>query len=102
MPKHFTKVTEDFACEFCYRVVNGNGYTNHCQHCLYSKHVDHLSPGDRSADCHGMMIPIGLTIKNGRYVIFHRCSKCNKITRNKTSPKDNPEKLITLSTKPIK
>lgn len=102
MPKHFTKVDEDFICEFCGRTTKGTGYTNHCPHCLYSKHVDELYPGDRQSKCQTLMKPIGLQIKSGRYIIFHQCLLCQKITRNKAAPEDNQEKLIELSQKPIK
>lgn len=39
-PKNFTRVIEDFICENCGTEVKGNGYTNHCPKCLWSKHVD--------------------------------------------------------------
>ena len=29
--------------------MKGNGYTNHCPKCLWSKHVD-INPGDRGAN----------------------------------------------------
>ena len=102
MPKHFKKVDEDFICEYCYTVVKGSGYTNHCPQCLMSKHVDELIPGDRKSDCGGLMKPIATQIKSGRFIIFHRCTKCNKMTRNKAGKKDNQEKLIALSSKPVK
>lgn len=102
MPQHFKKVTEDFICEFCYRVVAGNGYTNHCPHCLISKHVDELIPGDRKSQCGGLMKPIAAHIKSGKFIVFHRCSKCNKMTRNKAGKTDNIEKLVELSAKPVK
>lgn len=102
MPPHFKKVTEDFICEFCFRLVRGDGYTNHCPHCLMSKHVDLLTPGDRTSDCGGLMKPIATQIKSGRFIVFHRCTKCNKMTRNKAGAKDNTEKLIELSSKPVK
>lgn len=102
MPKHFKKVDEDFVCEFCYSVAKGDGYTNHCPTCLMSKHVDELIPGDRKSQCGGLMKPIAAQIKSGRFIIFHRCTKCNKMTRNKAGKKDNQEKLIELSTKPVK
>ncbi|MCX6816394.1 MAG: RNHCP domain-containing protein [Candidatus Beckwithbacteria bacterium] len=102
MLKHFTKVDEDFICEFCGQITHGTGYTNHCPNCLYSKHVDDQFPGDRASKCQTLMKPIGVQIKNGRYIIFHQCHLCRKITRNKTDPEDNKEKLIELSTKPIK
>ena len=102
MPQHFIKVTENFICDHCGAKVIGTGYTNHCPICLYSKHVDELIPGDRSANCGGLMKPIGLQIKSGKYILFHQCQTCQKITRNKTAPNDNQEKLIELSTKAIK
>lgn len=96
--KNFIKVTEDFICEFCGTIIKGTGYTNHCPVCLYSKHVDELIPGDRASNCLGLMKPISLQIKSGKYILFHQCQTCQKITRNKTAPNDNQEKLIALST----
>ena len=52
--KKFIKVKEDFVCEHCGAEVKGDGYTNHCPKCLWSKHVD-VHPGDRAAECGGMM-----------------------------------------------
>ncbi|MFH0943295.1 MAG: RNHCP domain-containing protein [Candidatus Beckwithbacteria bacterium] len=101
MPRHFIKVREDFFCAHCRQPVWGNGYTNHCPHCLYSKHVDELIPGDRNSPCLGLMKPIGLQIKSGKYIIFHQCETCGKITRNKASKNDNHEKLIKFSTHPL-
>ena len=100
--KNFIKVKEDFVCEFCYTRVSGDGYTNHCPECLYSKHVDELTPGDRSAKCAGLMKPIASQIKSGKLIVFHQCLMCQKITRNKTARNDNQEKLIELSSKPVK
>ena len=102
MPKHFKKVAEDFVCEFCYRVVKGDGYTNHCPNCLISKHVDELIPGDRKSNCGGLMKPIASQIKSGRFIVFHRCTNCNKMTRNKAGENDSVDLLIQLSTKPVK
>jgi len=48
------------------------------------------------------MKPIGLQIKHGKYILFHQCQTCHKITRNRTGKNDNQEKLIELSAKPIK
>ena len=56
MVKRFSRLIEDFICEHCNNPVKGNGYTNHCPYCLYSKHVDE-DPGDRAATCHGIMEP---------------------------------------------
>ena len=60
--KRFSRRTEDFTCEHCGTKVKGNGYTNHCPQCLYSKHVD-INPGDRLSDCGGLMEPIDIEQK---------------------------------------
>ena len=52
--KTFQRCPEDFECGNCGHEIEGNGYTNHCTACLWSKHVD-VNPGDRAADCHGLM-----------------------------------------------
>lgn len=94
--KKFNRRTENFVCEHCGTKVIGNGYTNHCPNCLYSKHVD-INPGDREADCGGLMEPVSLELKNGDYIITHRCTQCGHIRKNKTSPDDNFEEILKLS-----
>ncbi len=94
--KQFTRTREDFVCEHCGAKVKGDGYTNHCPHCLYSKHVD-INPGDRSADCGGLMEPVGLELKDGKYVLVHRCSKCGFIRRNKVVEADDFNAVLELS-----
>lgn len=96
--RKFTKKVEDFVCEKCGTSVNGDGFTNHCSKCLWSKHVD-INPGDRSATCGGMMEPVGLEIKSGEKVIIHKCENCNHIKRNRISEKDSPEEIIAISQK---
>jgi len=54
----FKKRKEDFFCENCGENVSGDGFTNHCPKCLWSKHVD-VFPGDRKGSCNGLMKPIG-------------------------------------------
>ncbi|MBR6751902.1 MAG: RNHCP domain-containing protein, partial [Alphaproteobacteria bacterium] len=44
--KQFVKRVENFTCAHCGAEVFGNGYTNHCPKCLWSRHVDN-NPGDR-------------------------------------------------------
>ena len=94
--KKFSRRTENFICEHCGTKVIGNGYTNHCPNCLWSKHVD-INPGDRAADCGGLMKPDAIELKNGEYTIIHRCTKCGHTRRNKTSPDDNFEEILKLS-----
>ncbi len=96
MAKNFIRQKEDFVCENCGTKVLGNGYTNHCPKCLWSKHVDQSIPGDRASLCQGLMEPVGIEIKNGNYTLTHCCQKCGKISKNKTSEADNFEKILSL------
>lgn len=94
--KGFTKTVEDFNCAHCGAVVRGNGYTNHCPRCLWSRHVDE-NPGDRAATCGGMMCPISVAPDGVRFVITHRCQLCGKIKRQHTSDDDDIDAIIALS-----
>ena len=95
--KKFTKTKENFTCEKCKEEVEGNGYTNHCPNCLWSKHVD-INPGDRLEKCHGLMRPIKIENKEGDFYIVHKCEECNFIRNNKVSKKDNFDQVIKIST----
>lgn len=83
----FIRKIEDFVCENCGEFVSGDGYTNHCPKCLFSKHVDE-SPGDRKAVCKGLMEPIGFDKKDGEYKIIHKCRKCRVQKRCKVRNED--------------
>ena len=100
MSKQFTKVTEDFICEQCGACVEGSGYTNHCPHCLWSKHVD-IHPGDRKSKCGGAMEPKSLHVKGTDMILTHECIQCGHRKNNKTAKNDNNEKCIELSQKHI-
>jgi hypothetical protein len=94
----FKKNIEDFVCEHCGKEVKGEGFTNHCPICLYSKHVD-IFPGDRLETCGGLMNPISAE-KNGEgWSIIHKCLKCGKEQKNKTSKDDDFNEIIKISTK---
>lgn len=91
----FIKKKEDFVCEHCQNTVIGNGFTNHCSKCLWSKHVD-ISPGDRAAECKGMMKPVNFSKEKSEYVLTHRCEKCGYEKRNKMSPDDDFDKAVKI------
>ena len=94
---HFQRRIEDFVCEHCGTAVVGNGYTNHCPKCLYSKHVD-INPGDRAATCGGKMSPQSVEGSTGKgYSIVHKCEKCGHIRRNKVDHADDPNAVIALA-----
>ena len=101
MLKKFQRTKEDFTCEKCGFVVKGSGYTNHCPHCLWSKHVD-INPGDRQETCHGLMEPMSVELKGGEYTILHRCIVCGFEKRNKTAKDDDFDVIVQLSTRPIR
>ena len=92
----FQKRKENFVCEHCNRKVEGDGYTNHCPHCLYSKHVD-IFPGDRLNDCGGLMKIIDTQKKGERYVLIYQCEKCGKQSKDHLRESDNIDALITLT-----
>lgn len=54
---------DSFTCKVCGRPVvsvgAGSGHRNHCPNCLSSLHVD-IEPGDRAADCGGIMEPVAV------------------------------------------
>ncbi|MBI2096318.1 MAG: RNHCP domain-containing protein [Candidatus Taylorbacteria bacterium] len=91
--KRFRRTVEDFACEHCAAPVHGDGYTNHCPECLWSKHVD-VNPGDRAEKCGGLMEPVGLVQKAGQFVLTHRCLICSKESGNRAAPADKIGELF--------
>ena len=97
--KKFTKTVEDFTCAHCGSQVFGNGYTNHCPKCLWSRHVDE-NPGDRRSTCGGMMKPVSVTPSHDGYVITHVCEKCGKTIRQRASENDDIDTIIAISSNP--
>lgn len=95
--KKFQRRKEDFVCEHCGAKVEGSGYTNHCPVCLWSKHVD-IHPGDRAAQCGGMMWPERIEIEKGEHIILHRCEKCGHKKRNKAAKNDDFNAMLRIST----
>ena len=100
MPKKFQRKIEDFTCEHCGARVKGNGYTNHCPDCLWSKHVDN-NPGDRENRCKGLMEPVDAYLKATEWYILHKCTKCGQERSIKTIPSDNQQAIKDLLAKKI-
>ncbi|MCB9832763.1 MAG: RNHCP domain-containing protein [Planctomycetes bacterium] len=94
--RQFQRRIEDFDCLFCGLPVRGDGYTNHCPHCLHSRHVD-VNPGDRAADCGGLMVPVALR-RDGKkgFMICHRCELCGHEKWNRSAAEDDPEELARI------
>ena len=98
MSSKFKRKKENFVCENCGKEVKGDGYTNHCPNCLYSKHVD-VFPGDRAESCHGLMEPISAEENGGEWSLIHQCQKCGKLHKNKISKKDNFGEAVKIANK---
>lgn len=96
MSEKFKKKKENFVCEHCGCEVTGDGYTNHCPSCLWSKHVD-VFPGDRAQICGGLMEPVGLEIKGGKEMIVHRCLKCGVVKKCKVSVNDDRGEILKIA-----
>lgn len=79
----------------------GSDHRNHCPNCLSSLHMDE-EPGDRAAECGGVMDPIGVWVrKNGEWAVIHRCRRCGKLSSNRSAADDNPVKLMSIALKPL-
>lgn len=93
----FTRRREDFRCERCGREVAGNGYTNHCPGCLWSRHVD-VEPGDRAEACGGLMEPVAIEQgEGGEAIVLHSCLKCGAKRRCKRSPEDSFDAIVAIA-----
>ena len=96
MSTTFKRKIEDFVCEHCGKEVIGNGYTNHCPACLWSKHVD-INPGDREAICGGLMQPISSVKSGGDWYVVQKCLKCSHERRNKVQKEDSFDAMILIT-----
>lgn len=94
--KKFQRKIENFTCQNCGFKVTGNGYTNHCPNCLWSRHVD-INPGDRAGACGGLMEPVNLELRKKQYIITHRCQKCGLESKNRPAENDNSNALLNLA-----
>lgn len=97
MGRRFQKRIEAFICQHCGYEVKGNGFTNHCPRCLWSRHVD-LFPGDRGASCQGMMEPVDIEKKGQEISVIHRCLVCGERRKNKLAPDDDYQKVLEIMT----
>ncbi len=92
----FKRTIEDFVCEHCGETVIGNGFTNHCPVCLWSKHVD-IDPGDRAEVCGGMMKPVEVQKKGKEYSILQVCQTCGFTRANKAQKEDNFDMILQIA-----
>ena len=79
------KRNEPFTCLNCGRKVKpakGGKCRNHCNFCLYSRHID-IEPGDRKHSCGGLMRPKRLEKRKKGLYVQHECLKCRVQRWNK-------------------
>jgi hypothetical protein len=91
----FQRNKEDFSCIVCGHLVHGDGYRNHCPHCLSSLHVDN-NPGDRKAKCRGIMDVVDIEMNHGRLVFVQKCRKCRMQKKIKAHPEDSIDTITRL------
>jgi len=100
----------DFQCGHCRNhvsathVLSGVNNRNHCPYCLWSRHLDLYSAGDRLSACKGKMRPIGLTMKKsrnkyqikpgGELMLIHECVECGDLSINRIAADDDPDSIM--------
>ncbi len=105
---------QGFTCLQCRQYVScapsvaGVQNRNHCPACLWSRHLDWRSAGDRLSTCRAAMRPVGLTTKHGRnkyarerdgeMMIIHRCTGCETVVINRIAADDSAAALGELFT----
>jgi hypothetical protein len=93
--RNFIRKYEDFTCLNCGAKVKGNGYTDHCPVCLYSRHVD-INPGDRQSECMGVMVPVRRIYMRTYTELIYRCKKCLAEKKVRCSPEDSESAVISV------
>ena len=96
---------DSFTCAVCGRLVvsadAGSGHRNYCPKCLSSRHLD-VEPGDRAADCGGVMEPVAVWVRRGgEWAIIHRCRRCGALSSNRSAADDTPMKLMSIALRPL-
>ena len=80
---------ESFFCGNCSKEVSvgGSMIRDHCPYCLWGRHLDNV-PGDRMAQCGGLMKPISFSFQGGVRWIHYHCSRCSHKFRVRSHPDD--------------
>lgn len=65
--------------------------------------MDGPVPGDRVGPCHGLMEPVGVTMRRtGEYVLTHRCTKCGFERYNRIAGDDDYGIITQLSAQGVR
>jgi hypothetical protein len=112
MRNHQASTFSDFKCGNCGALVlsmnmlSGVQNRNHCPYCLWSRHLDLYSAGDRLSACKARMRPIGLTMKKsrnkyqlsprGELMLVHTCVDCQTVSINRIAADDDPQTILAV------
>lgn len=112
MKRQKEKLGGGFKCSHCATFVSmnqemGTAHRNHCNQCLWSKHVDEKTSGDRQSTCQAGMEPIGITLKHegldkygneklGDVMLVHRCTGCDKCVINRVAADDPSDTIMSI------
>lgn len=90
----------------CDSLIAGVQNRNHCPYCLWSRHLDWRTAGDRLSSCKAGMKPVGLTTKRGRnkyakerdgeLMLIHQCTGCDTIIINRIAADDGEKALMAV------
>jgi rubrerythrin len=96
--KRFKMINEGFICAVCGADVPVLEKTarDHCPVCLCSLHIDN-NPGDRAADCGGILSPVGIKTGKKGIQIVYKCQKCGISKVNIMADDDDYEFICKLS-----
>lgn len=85
-------VDESFVCGHCGKEVPFGDVMirDHCPFCLWGRHLDNI-PGDRAAQCGGLMRPLSFSVGRGTRWIHYQCTKCTHQFRVRAHPDDTQE-----------
>lgn len=99
----------DFRCAHCGHIVSSAhllsrvNNRNHCPYCLWSRHLDLYSAGDRLSACKAPMQPLALTAKRsrnkygrgrGELMLVHLCTDCGDVSLNRIAADDDATTLL--------
>jgi DNA-directed RNA polymerase subunit RPC12/RpoP len=96
---------DTFVCERCGLTVSasapGGGRRDHCPTCLHSLHVlDRVQGG--ASECRSRMVPISIAVlRNGDWMLIHRCSRCGELTSSPVCEDDNQLILLRMAVRPL-
>lgn len=112
MTRHYLSSFKEFRCSHCHVIVpcanliSAVNNRNHCPYCLWSRHLDLFSAGDRLSACKAPMKPVGLAIKRsrdryrsgprGELMLIHVCVECNSPSINRIAADDHPEAILSI------